>query len=105
MLFKTLLKEINQKQLRWQVLATILELLQDYRKYGGLLPIPELRKKHPEISKVELDKILLDLEKDYRIDLKVANDPRYLSDKGAGGIIKNRMGYDSIYYFIAAGNT
>jgi len=48
-------------------------------RFGGMVPIPEIRKvvqSRTGASRTEFDDMLLALEREFRVDLKIANDPR-----------------------------
>jgi hypothetical protein len=48
-------------------------------RFGGMVPIPEVRKvvqSRTGASRTEFDDMLLALEREFRVDLKIANDPR-----------------------------
>jgi hypothetical protein len=48
-------------------------------RFGGMVPIPEIRKvvqSRTGASRTEFDEVLLALEREFRVDLKIANDPR-----------------------------
>lgn len=68
------------------IIAIVRELNRSGR-HGGLVPISEIRgaaKGH--LSRSEVDALLLEMERKFILDLKIANDPRALSDGGASGI-------------------
>jgi hypothetical protein len=48
-------------------------------RFGGMVPIPEVRKvvqSRTGASRTEFDDVLLALEREFLVDLKIANDPR-----------------------------
>jgi hypothetical protein len=48
-------------------------------RFGGMVPIPEVRKvvhSRTGASRTEFDEMLLALEREFLVDLKIANDPR-----------------------------
>ena len=51
-------------------------------RYGGLVPIPELRRAlaHVGLAREDFDRALLDLERAFVIDLKTAHDPTSIKD-------------------------
>jgi len=53
-------------------------------RLDGLVPIPWLRRRFPSAHKLQLDRALLELERGFRIDLKIANDPLAVEAAGDG---------------------
>lgn len=73
-------------------LRRTLEQLASSPQWGGLVPLPALRKhlQPLRISRDVLDAALLDAEGAYVIDLKVANDPSVIDDAHEGIMVEGR---------------
>jgi len=64
----------NLDDLEPVVVDTLLALDREHR-LDGLVPIPHVRRSLPGFLRADLDRVLLSLERRFRIDLKIANDP------------------------------
>lgn len=71
------------RELEGEVLDAIRSLDREGR-LDGLVPIPWLRRRFPSSHKLQLDRALLELERGFRIDLKIANDPVAVEAPGDG---------------------
>lgn len=68
----------NGKQLEAVIPAAIRQADQQGR-HGGLVPIPEVRRvvlQQTGATRAQFDQALLAMERDFRVDLKIADDPR-----------------------------
>ncbi len=65
------------------VVDTLLALDREHR-LDGLVPIPHVRRSLPGFLRADLDRILLNLERRFRIDLKIANDPMSIETPSDG---------------------
>lgn len=67
--------------IRASVQASVLELVKE-RRFGGLVPVPEVRRlaaaRHG-VTPSEVDSVLADLDRAFALDLKVPNDPSLAS--------------------------
>lgn len=64
----------NLDDLEPVVVDTLLALDREQR-LDGLVPIPHVRRRLSGFLRADLDRVLLTLERRFRIDLKIANDP------------------------------
>lgn len=80
-------------------LVTAIEDVDASTRAGGLVPIPalraELRRRGVAATDAEVDAALEALERDWRIDLSVAQDPGQVADRAAG---IERPGRGLLYY-------
>lgn len=53
-------------------------------RLDGLVPIPAVRRRLASFERPQLDRALLELERVFRIDLKIANDPLAVEAAGEG---------------------
>ncbi len=68
----------NGKQVESAIPAAIRQADQQGR-HGGLVPIPEVRRlvlQQTGATRAQFDQALLAMERDFRVDLKIADDPR-----------------------------
>jgi hypothetical protein len=70
-----------------QVVATVKALSPSYRR---LVPIPVIRHQFPGVSEKALTRVLLSLEQNRTVDLKIANDPTGVSEPEAGIRVDDR---------------
>jgi hypothetical protein len=80
--------------LRDAVLET-LRTLDARHRYGGLVPIPELRRALAPAAAAQVNAALFSLERDYLVDLSVAQAPTQIADATAG---IERPGRGLLYY-------
>ncbi|MBI5535180.1 MAG: hypothetical protein HY898_20805 [Deltaproteobacteria bacterium] len=66
-----------------RVLAAIQEIDRAQR-LDGIVPLHLVRAQLADIPALSLDRVLVDLERQYRIDLKIANDPKTVSQPDSG---------------------
>ncbi|HTJ46221.1 MAG TPA: hypothetical protein VL463_29150 [Kofleriaceae bacterium] len=69
------------------------------QRFGGLVPLPDLRRelraRNVEASDADVSDALLALERDFKIDLSIAQSPTTVADRGSG---IERPGRGLLYY-------
>lgn len=87
-------------ELKASVLAVIAEV-DAARRYGGLVPLPdlrhELRRRGVAAGDAQVNAVLEELERDYVIDLSIAQSPTAVADRAAG---IERPGRGLAYYVV-----
>lgn len=78
-------------------LLSAIQELDESQHLDGIVPIAMLRSMFPELPGPMLDRSLIDLERQYRIDLKIANDPTTVSAPESGIRLPGR----GLAYYVA----
>jgi len=80
-----------------QAILDAVQRLDTRHRFGGLVPLPDLRRELGPLGadRPAVDAALLELERDYAIDLNIAQAPATVGDRGAG---IERPGRGLLYY-------